>query len=174
MPPTVDSIAWLKTPLWVDQAVAGKSYAIRLESRRVRVTLPLENVDDVIHATLRALPPAPRFPGRLRSAPLRAPRAESGMAQPVPDGLLVVTAVRLRVPAEGDLAVGSYTDWPITTVAATFGTWLTRAEAGLDARTGAVRAPVVRSGTPRIPAALRTDDRGFARVRNRGPLPVRL
>jgi hypothetical protein len=85
MAPTVDSIAWLETPLWVDQATAGKSYPITLESRRVRLTLPLENLDDVIHATLRELPSAPRFPGRLRPGPLRAPRVESGTAQVVPD-----------------------------------------------------------------------------------------
>ena len=28
MAPTVDSITWLETPLWVDQATAGKSYPI--------------------------------------------------------------------------------------------------------------------------------------------------
>jgi hypothetical protein len=172
MAPTVDSIAWLETPLWVDQTLAGKSYAIRMESRRVRLTLPLENLDNVIHATVRALSPAPRFPGRLRPAPLRAPRAESGMAQPVPDGLLVVTAVRLRIPAEGDLAVGLYTDWPITTVAAAFDTWRTRAEAWLDAWTGAVRQPVMHNGALRIQAAIRTDGGGLAGVGTGGPVPV--
>jgi HEPN domain-containing protein len=158
--------------LWVDQATAGKSYPITLESRRVRLTLPLENLDDVIHATLRELPSAPRFPGRLRPGPLRAPRVESGTAQVVPNGLLVVTAVRLRILAEGDLALRSYTDWPITTVADAFGTWLTHAETWLDAWTGAVRQPVTRSGMPRIQAAIPADDGSLGGVGTGGPVPV--
>jgi hypothetical protein len=47
--------------------------------------------------------------------------------------MLVVTAVRLRIPAEGELAIGSYTTWPITQVGAVFGSWLVRAEEWLDA-----------------------------------------
>jgi hypothetical protein len=46
----------------------------------------------------------------------------------VPDGLLLVSAVRLQIPAEGDLAIESYTNWPIETVGACFGEWLIRAE----------------------------------------------
>ena len=42
MPRTVNSIAWLDTPLWVDQALTGMSYWITLGSSRVRLTLPLE------------------------------------------------------------------------------------------------------------------------------------
>src|SRR6266568_5879724 len=98
--------------------------------------VPLENVDDAIHSITRRTPPAPRFPGTRRPAPLRAPRSETGFALPVPDGMLLVTAVRLRIPAEGDLAIGSYTTWPITSVGAVFGAWLVRAEAWLDAWTG--------------------------------------
>jgi HEPN domain-containing protein len=86
--------------------------------------------------------------------------------------MLVVTAVRLRIPAEGDLALGSYADWPITTVAAAFGTWLARAEAWLDAWTGAVRQPVTRTGMPRIRAAIPTDDGGLAGVGTGGAVPV--
>ena len=172
VPPTVDSIAWLETPLWVDRALAGVSYQITLESRRVRLTLPLENIDDVIHSSARPLPPTPRFPGKRRPAPLRAPRGESGLALPVPDGLLLVTAVRLRIPADGDLAVESYTTWPIRTVGAVFGAWLIRAEAWLDAWTGAIRQPVTRIGTPRILAALPSGDGGLAGVGTGGPVPV--
>jgi hypothetical protein len=172
VPSTVDSIAWLDTPLWVDQALAGVSYQITLESRRVRLTLPLENVGDAIHARTRRFPTAPRFPGTRRPAPLRAPRGESGLAQPVPDGLLLVTAVRLRIPAEGDLAVESYTTWPITRVGAAFGEWLVRAEAWLDAWTGAIRQHVTRIGTPLVLAALPSGDGGLAGVGTGGPVPV--
>jgi HEPN domain-containing protein len=172
VPPTVDSIAWLDTPLWVDQALAGVSYQITLESRRVRLTLPLENVGDAIHSSTRRYPLAPRFPGTRRPAPLRASRVESGFALPVPDGLLLVTAVRLRIPAEGDLAVESYTTWPIARVGTAFGEWLLRAEAWLDAWTGAIRQPVTRIGTPLILAAIRTDDGGLAGVGSGGSVPV--
>lgn len=172
VPSTVDSIAWLDTPLWVDQGLAGVSYQITLESRRVRLTLPLENVGDAIHSSTRQFPPAPRFPGTRRPAPLRAPRSESGFALPVPEGLLLITAVRLRIPAEGDLAVESYTTWPITRVGAAFGKWLIRAEAWLDAWTGAIRQPVTRIGTPLILAALPSDDGGLAGVGTGGPVPV--
>lgn len=172
MPHTVDSIAWLDTPLWVDRALAGVSYWIKLGPSRVRLTLPLENVDDAIHSITRRTPPAPRFPGTRRPAPLRAPRSETGFALPVPDGMLLVTAVRLRIPAEGDLAIGSYTTWPITSVGVVFGAWLVRAEAWLDAWTGAIRQPVTRVGTPLIRAALPSDDGGLAGVATGGPVPV--
>ncbi len=172
MPSTVDSIAWLDTPLWVDRTVAGVSYQITLESRRVRLTLPLENIGDAIHSSTRRFPPAPRFPGTRRPAPLRAPRSESGFALPVPEGLLLVTAVRLRIPAEGDLAVESYTTWPITQVGAAFGEWLVRAEAWLDAWTGVIRQPVTRIGTPLVLAALPSGDGGLAGVGTGGPVPV--
>ena len=114
MAPSVDSIAWLDTPLWVDRALGGASYPITLDSRLVRLTLPLENLD-TIYSRVRRFPAAPLFPGRSRPAPLR-PRAESGIALPVPDGLLLVAAVRLRFPGDGDLAVESYTTWPIVRV----------------------------------------------------------
>ena len=172
MPRTVDSIAWLDTPLWVDRALAGVSYWIKLGPSRVRLTLPLENVDDTIHSITRRTPPAPRFPGTRRPAPLRAPRSETGFALPVPDGMLLVTAVRLRIPAEGDLAIGSYTTWPITSVGAVFGAWLVRAEAWLDAWTGAIRQPVTRIGTPLIRAALPSDDGDLAGVATGGPVPI--
>ena len=172
MPPTVETIAWLETPLWVDRAVAGMSYAITLGSRRVRLTLPLENVGEVIHSTHGSSPPTPPFPGRRRPAPLRTSYAETGSAQVIPAGLLVVTAVWLRIPADGDLAVESYTTWPIRTVASAFGTWLARAEAWLDAWTSAVRQPVTRTGTPRIRAAIRTEDGSLAGVSTGGPVPV--
>jgi len=172
MPSTVESIVWLDTPLWVDQAAAGTSYLITLMSRRVRLTLPLENLGDVIPPTGRGSPSAPLFPGRRRPAPLRAPHAESWSAQVAPDGLLMVTAVWLRIPADGDLAVDSYTTWPITRVGAAFGAWLARAEAWLDAWTDAVRQPVTRTGTPRIRAAIRTEDGTLAGVSTGGPVPV--
>lgn len=171
MPRTVDLIAWLDTPLWVDQALAGATYRITLGSSRVRLTLPLENVGDEIHSTTRRTPPAPRFPGSRRPAPLRAPHSETGFALPVPKGMLVVTAVRLRIPAEGDFAMQSYTTWPITRAAALFGAWLVRAEAWLDAWTGAIRRPVTRIGTPLIRAALPSDG-GLAGVGTGGPVPV--
>jgi hypothetical protein len=57
------SIAWLDTPLWVDRALVGMSYRITLGSSRVRLTLPLDNVDEVLHSTTRPTPPAPGFPG---------------------------------------------------------------------------------------------------------------
>ena len=56
-----------------------------------------------------------------------------GTAQLVPDGLLVVGVIRLRMLADGDLALGSYADWPITTFAAAFGTWMIWTEAWLNA-----------------------------------------
>lgn len=90
----------------------------------------------------------------------------------IPPGLLVVTAVQLRIPVDGDLAVESYATWPIRTVALAFGTWLTRAEAWLDAWTGAVRLPVTRTGTPRMRAAIRTEDGSLASVGTGGPVPV--
>jgi len=77
VPHTVDSIAWLDPPLWVDRALAGVSYWIKLGPSRVRLTLPLENVDDVIHSSTRRTPPAPRFPGNASAGPLRAPRIAS-------------------------------------------------------------------------------------------------
>jgi hypothetical protein len=172
MPRTVDSIAWLDTPFWVDRALAGESYRITLGPSRVRLTLPLENVGDTIHSSMRRTPPAPRFPGTRRPAPLRAPRSDSGSALVVPDGMLVITAVRLRIPAEGDLAIGSYTTWPIGTVGAVFGAWLVRAEAWLDAWTGTIRQPVMKIGTPLIRAALPTDEGGLAGVAAGGPVPV--
>jgi hypothetical protein len=172
VPKTVEAIAWLETPLWVDRALAGATYRITLDSRRVRLTLPLENLGDTLHSSVRQFPPAPRFPGRRAPAPLRGSRAESSMALPVPDALLLVTAVWLRIPADGDLAVESYTTWPITWVGAAFGAWLARAEAWLDAWTGAVRQPVSRVGTPRILAAIPTDDGGLAGVGTGGPVPV--
>jgi HEPN domain-containing protein len=172
MPRTVDSIAWFDTPMWVDRALAGMSYRITIGSSRVRLTLPLENVDDEIHSRIRRTPPAPRFPGTRRPAPLRAPRSGTGFALPVPDGMLVVTAVRLRIPAEGELAIGSYTTWPITQVGAVFGAWLVRAEAWLDAWTGTIRQPVTRIGTPLIRAALPAADGGLAGVASGGPSPV--
>jgi HEPN domain-containing protein len=172
VPRTVDSIAWLDTPLWVDHALAGATYRITLGSSRVRLTLPLENVGDEIHSTTRQPPPAPRFPGSRRSAPLRAPHSETGFALPVPKGMLVVTAVRLRIPAEGDFVMQSYTTWPITRVGALFGVWLVRAEAWLDAWTGAIRQPVTRIGTPLIRAALPSDDGGLAGAGTGGPVPV--
>jgi hypothetical protein len=169
---TVDSIAWLDTPLWVDRALAGVTYRITLGSGRARLTLPLENVADEIHSISRRTPPAPRFPGKRRPAPLRAARAETGFALPVPEGMLVVSAVRLRIAAEGDLAIGSYTTWPITQVGALFGAWLVRAEAWLDIWTGTIRAPVTRVGTPLVRAALPNDDGGLAGVGTGGPVPV--
>jgi hypothetical protein len=172
VPNTVDAIAWLETPLWVDQALAGVTYQITLESRRVRLTLPLENLDDTIHSSIRRFPPTPRFPGRRRPAPLRTSRSESGISLPVPEGLLLVTAVRLRIPADGDITVESYTTWPITRVGAAFGAWLARAEAWLDAWTGAVRQPVTQTGMPVILAAIPTDDGRLAGVGTGGPLPV--
>ena len=78
-------------------------------------------------------PARPAIPRNASAGPLRAPRSETGFALPVPDGMLVVTAVRLRIPAEGELAIGSYTTWPIMQVGAVFGAWLVRAEAWLDA-----------------------------------------
>ena len=48
--------------------LAGVTYRITLGSSRVRLTLPLENVDDVIHSSTRRTPPAPRFPGTRRPA----------------------------------------------------------------------------------------------------------
>jgi hypothetical protein len=172
VPRTVDSIAWLDTPLWVDRALAGATYRIMLGSSRARLTLPLENVDSEIHSTTRRTPPAPRFPGSRRPAPLRAPRSETGFALPVPEGMLVVTAVRLRIAAEGDLAIGSYTTWPIARVGAVFGAWLVRAEAWLDVWTGTIRQPVTRIGTPLIRAASPSDDGGLAGVGTGGPVPV--
>jgi hypothetical protein len=169
---TVDSIAWLDTPLWVDRALAGVTYRITLGSGRARLTLPLENVADEIHSMSRRTPPAPRFPGKRRPAPLRAARAETGFALPVPEGMLVVSAVRLRIAAEGDLAIGSYTTWPITQVGALFGAWLVRAEAWLDIWTGTIRAPVTRVGMPLVRAALPNDDGGLAGVGTGGPVPV--
>jgi hypothetical protein len=172
VPRTVDSIAWLDTPLWVDRALAGMSYRITLGSSRVRLTLPLENVGDTIHASTRPTPPAPRFPGTRRPAPLRAPSSAAGSALVIPDGMLVVTAVRLRIPAEGNLAIGSYTTWPIGQVGGVFGAWLVRAEAWLDAWTGTIRQPVMKVGTPLIRAALPTDEGGLAGVAAGGPVPV--
>jgi HEPN domain-containing protein len=169
---TVEAIAWLDTPLWVDRALAGATYRITLESRRARLTLPLENLGDTIHASVRRAPPAPPFPGRRRPAPVRASRGESGMSLPMPDALLLVTAVWLRIPADGDLAVESYTTWPITRVGAAFGAWLARAEAWLDAWTGAVRQPVAQLGTRVILAAIPTDDGRLADVGTGGPVPV--
>jgi hypothetical protein len=172
MPQTVDSIAWLDTPLWVDRALAGVTYRITLGSSRVRLTLPLENVDDEIHSSVRRTPPAPRFPGRRRPAPLRAPHGETGFALPVAEGMLVVTAVRLRIPAEGDFAIGSYTTWPIAQVGALFGAWLVRAEAWLDIWTGTIRQQVTRVGTPLVRAALPDDEGGLAGLGTGGPVPV--
>jgi HEPN domain-containing protein len=143
-----------------------------LGSSRVRLTLPLENLSDEIHSITRRTPPALRFPGRRRPAPLRAPRSEPGFALPVPGGMLVVTAVRMRIPAEGDLATGSYTTWPITRVGALFGAWLVRAEAWLDIWTGTIRQPVTRVGTPLVRAALPDDDGGLAGLGTGGPVPV--
>ena len=167
-----NSIAWLDTPLWVDRALAGMGYWITLGSSRVRLTLPLENLGDAIHSSTRRIPPAPRFPGTRRPAPLRAPRSETGFALPLPDGMLLVTAVRLRIPAEGGLAVASYTTWPITQVGALFGVWLLRVEAWLDMWTGAIRQPVTRIGTPLIRAALPSEDGGLAGVAAGGSVPV--
>src|SRR5947207_9596247 len=148
------------------------SYWITLGSSRVRLTLPLANVGDTIHASTRRTPPAPRFPGTRRPAPLRAPRSEAGSAMVVPDGMLVVTAVRLRIPAEGDLAIGSYTTWPIGQAGDVFGAWLVRAEAWLDAWTGTIRQPVMKIGTPLVRAALPTDEGGLADVAAGCPVPV--
>jgi HEPN domain-containing protein len=86
--------------------------------------------------------------------------------------MLVVTAVRLRIPAEGDLAMQSYTTWPITQVGALFGAWLVRAEAWLDVWTGTIREPVMRVGTPLVRAALPGDDGGLAGLGIGGPVPV--
>jgi hypothetical protein len=101
-----------------------------------------------------------------------APHSETGFALPVPEGMLVVTAVRLRIPAEGDLAMQSYTTWPITRVGALFGAWLVRAEAWLDIWTGTIRQPVTRVGTPLVRAALPDGDGGLAGVGTGGPVPV--
>jgi HEPN domain-containing protein len=86
--------------------------------------------------------------------------------------MLVVTAVRLRIPAEGEFAIESYTTWPIRQVGALFGAWLVRAEAWLDAWTGAIRQPVTKIGTPLIRAALPADGGGLAGVASGGPVPV--
>lgn len=169
---TVDSIAWLEPPLWVDDSLAGASYWITLGSRRIRLTLPVENIGDTIQSHTALYPPIPRFPGKRRPAPLRAPRAETGGGVVVPRGLLVVPAVRLRIPADGDLAVESYTTWPIGRVATSFGAWLTTAEAWLDAWTGAIRQTLTRTGPPRILAAIPTDDAGLAGVGAGGPVHV--
>ena len=91
---------------------------------------------------------------------------------PVPDALLLVTAVWLRIPADGDLAVESYTTWPITEIGTAFGAWLARAEAWLDAWTATVRQPVRRRGAPVILAAIPTDDGRLADVETGGPVPV--
>ena len=94
------------------------------------------------------------------------------MSLPIPHGLLLVSAVRLRIPADGDLAVDSYATWPIRTVGLAFGEWLVRAEGWLDAWTGAVRHLVTKVGTPRVLAALPGDDGGLAGVGTGGPVPV--
>jgi hypothetical protein len=86
--------------------------------------------------------------------------------------MLVVTAVRLRIPAEGDLAIGSYTTWPIGQVGRVFGAWLVRAEAWLDAWTGTIRQPVMKIGTPLIRAALPAEEGGLAGIGTGGPVPV--
>ena len=85
---------------------------------------------------------------------------------------LLVTAVRLRIPAAGELAMQSYTTWPITRVGALFGAWLVRAEAWLDIWTGTIRQPVTRVGTPLVRAALPDGDGGLAGVGTGGPVPV--
>lgn len=169
---TVDSIAWLEPALWVDHSLAGASYWIRLDSRRVRLTLPVENLADTIQLHTGLYSPVPRFPGKRRPAPLRTPRAETGAGIAVPPGLLVVHAVRLRIPAEGDLAIESYTTWPIATVARSFGAWLTRAQAWLDSWTGAVRQRLTRTELPRIRAAIPTGEGGLAGVGAGGPVPI--
>jgi hypothetical protein len=86
--------------------------------------------------------------------------------------MLVVTAVRLRIPAEGDFAMQSYTTWPIAQVGALFGAWLVRAEAWLDIWTGTIRQPVTRVGTPLVRAALPDNDDGLAGLGTGGPVPV--
>jgi hypothetical protein len=156
----------------IDRSLVVSREAERRASSSSRLTLPLENVDDEIHSSVRRTPPAPRFPGKRRPAPLRAPHGETGFAQPVPEGMLVVTAVRLRIPAEGDLVIGSYTTWPIARVGMLFGAWLVRAEAWLDTWTGTIRQPVARVGTPLVRAALPDDDGGLAGFGTGGPVPV--
>jgi HEPN domain-containing protein len=86
--------------------------------------------------------------------------------------MLLVTAVRLRIPAKGDFAMQSYTTWPITQVGTDFGAWLVRAEAWLDVWTGTILQPVTRVGTPLVRAALPGDDGGLAGVATGGPVPV--
>jgi hypothetical protein len=90
----------------------------------------------------------------------------------IPDGLLVVPAVLLRIPADGDLTIESYATWPVRTVAEAFGAWLVRAEAWLDAWTGSVRQSVTKGGTPLIRAAIPDGDGGLAGVGSGGPVPV--
>jgi hypothetical protein len=116
VPSTVDVIAWLNPPLWLDEGVAGMSYPIKLASARVRLTLPLDNASEAIHSSDGRLPPAPKFPGKRTPASLRVPLGVGGYALPVPDSMLLASAVWLRIPAEGEF--GSATNWPVMRLSA--------------------------------------------------------
>jgi hypothetical protein len=95
VPHTVDSIAWLDTSLWVDRALAGVSYWIKLGPSRVRLTLPLENVDDAIQAA------AASCASRRRTYPLRdKPRRPVAMPVLEPGGLYELGGLTAPVRVE--------------------------------------------------------------------------
>src|SRR5258708_22122206 len=55
-------------------------------------------------------PARPAIPRNAAAGPLRAPRSETGFALPVPDGMLLVTAGRVRIPGGGRLPIWAVPD----------------------------------------------------------------
>lgn len=172
---TVDSIAWLEPALWVDYSLAGASYWIRLDSRRVRLpTLPVENVADTIQLHAGSYSPVHAVSRKAATGALACStggnrRRDRGASRTPrrPRGQVADSGRR-----RSDLAIESYTTWPIATVAGSFGAWLTRAQAWLDSWTGAVRQRLTRTEAPRIRAAIPTGEGGLAGVGSGGPVPI--